>query len=133
MPFSRVSLDPGRQLMHSRIAELAAKDLLSISLIKDILTHNVHETAIEIKECRGKRYAVLPFGFSFTDVVSDDSRAVLADLALASLTKKYSPGMLPDGFPYDKIPGSVLYLTYHFVPLDEFVGVAAYSYPKYAY
>ena len=90
----------------------------------------MHETAIEIKECRGKRYAVLPFGFSFTDVVSDDSRAILADLALASLTKKYSPGMLPDGFPYDKILGSVIYVTYHCIPLDEFVSVARIATPN---
>ena len=78
----------------------------------------MHETAIEIKEYRGNRYAVLPFGFSFTDVVSDDSRAILADLALASLTKKYSPGLLPDGFPSDKIPPKYsLAFNFHLIPL----------------
>ena len=91
----------------------------------------MHETAIEIKEYRGKRYVVLPFSFSFTDVVSDDSRAILADLALASLTRKYSPGMLPDGFSYDKIPlGPALYLTCCFIPLDKFVSVARIATPN---
>ena len=93
----------------------------------------MHETTIEIRKCRGKRYAVLPFGFSFTDTVSDDSRAILADRALAPLTKKYSPGMLPDGFPYDKIPGSVIYLTYHFIPLDELMSAVRTAKLKHPY
>ena len=28
---------------------------------------------------------------------------MLANLTLASLTEKYSPGLLPDGIPYDKM------------------------------
>ena len=98
------------------------------------MNRNAPETTIDILEYRGDEYVVLPLGFSFTGVVSGGLYVTLANLELASLTEKYSPGLLPDGIPYDKIP--LLYthcFFFHFVPRDEFVRVARIAYSKYAY